>query len=204
MNILFKTLVLGMLMAFMAAMYVPVVPIQSAKQSEPAAPPTPRVKPGRDALEMTRVKLALTSYLADKYKQSVEGTHRIVKAAYLEGTRQGVPPLLILAMVEKESSLRAGVVNYYGAVGLMQVVPRYHPEKLVDLKDPAELQVPEVNIRVGSRILAEYLRSSKGNLSAALARYSGGAHDYALRVGVFQQELEEVSSVARSNLRLEI
>lgn len=197
MNIIFKTLVLGIFMSFMAVLYRPLEPIQSVTTDSQAEPPTQRVNPSREARE----KLALTEYLARKYKQSLEGTHRIVQAAYHEGAQQGVPPLLILAMVEKESSLRPDLVNFYGAVGLMQVVPRYHQEKLVDLKNPADLHKPEVNIHVGSRILAEYLKGSRGNLPTALARYSGGARGYALRVAAFQQQLEEVRTASdRSTL----
>ena len=199
MNIIFKTLVLGIFMSFMAVLYRPFEPIQSATLETQAEPPTQRVKPGREARE----KLALTKYLARKYNQSLEGTHRIVQAAYHEGLQQGVPPLLILAMVEKESSLRPGIVNYYGAVGLMQVVPRYHQEKLVGLKNPADLHEPEVNIRVGSRILAEYLKGSRGNMPTALARYSGGARDYALRVAAFQQELEAVRTASSRRTSLD-
>lgn len=137
-------------------------------------------------------KLTLANHLASKYKQPDDQVREIVEAAYTEAKRHSLSPLLVLAVIEKESSLRVSVSNSYGAMGLMQVVPRFHPEKLDNPEDPKELLTTEGNIRVGSEIVAEYLRSKKGNLQAALVKYSGNARDYYPKVMRFKEDLRKV------------
>jgi soluble lytic murein transglycosylase-like protein len=146
---------------------------------------------------VTPEQKAVASHLAAKYSQSESLLVRIVKAAYIEGSRVGVSPLTLLAIMEKESGFRASVVNAYGAVGLMQVVPRYHREKLGKGDEIAQLQEPATNIRVGTTILAEYLRSNKGDLSKALKKYSGSARQYAERVAFYKGQLERVRDSSR-------
>jgi len=59
-----------------------------------------------------------------------------------------------------------------GAKGLMQVIPRFHPEKLIEHGGDDALLDPEVNIRVGTWVLHEYLRHL-GDLESALQKYAG-------------------------------
>lgn len=134
----------------------------------------------------------LTEHLAKKYSKSEVTVARIVQAAYKEAGKKGVSPLLVLAVIEKESSLRPTAANSYGAKGLMQVVPKWHPEKVKSLSHPEGLLHPESNIKVGTEILAEYLNRYSGDLDLALKRYSGSARNYAVRVKGFQTELESV------------
>jgi len=89
------------------------------------------------------------------------------------------------------------VKNSYGAMGLMQVVPRFHPEKI---KAGETLLDPDVNVRVGAQILNEYLRWHEGELNAALKRYSGVARNYARDVLTSQYELVEIGEAAEVGL----
>lgn len=146
---------------------------------------------------LQREKAALSKYLADKYAQPLPLAQRIVQSAYREADNHGLPPLLVLAVIEKESSLRPTVQSSYGATGLMQVVPRFHGEKLVREKHPDGLKDPETNIRVGSRVLAEYLARRGGNEEKALEKYSGGARRYAYAVQSFRSSLKAVRDQAR-------
>lgn len=143
---------------------------------------------------------ALAAHLSKKYSQPLPLVQRIVKAAYSEGKKHELSPLLVLAIIEKESSLKPTAGNSYGAQGLMQVVPRYHREKLKGEKHPDGLKNPETNIRVGSKVIAEYLKLRKGNLDAALAYYSGGAREYAPKVKAFRASLESVIHKSRMEL----
>jgi soluble lytic murein transglycosylase-like protein len=59
-----------------------------------------------------------------------------------------------------------------GAKGLMQIIPKYHLEKLSDHGGEQALLDPQVNIRVGTRILREYQRRL-GDTEAALQMYAG-------------------------------
>ncbi len=149
---------------------------------------------------LTREQQALVDHLSQKYGRQPHLTERVVRAAYEEGERHDMSPLLILAIVEKESSLRPEVVNNYGAMGLMQVVPRYHPDKLSEDEGKEQLLHPETNIRVGAKILSEYLNAKKGNLQAALKKYSGNARQYFQKVAHYRKDLQTVTKSANQDI----
>ena len=95
--------------------------------------------------------------------------------------------------MQKESAFRAKVQNRYGAQGLMQVVRRWHREKL----SPSEsLFDPEVNIRVGADILEEYIELAGGSLTKALIKYSGNARSYSSKVLKESRKLAELADQA--------
>lgn len=140
---------------------------------------------------------ALITHLAKLYHQPEDLVERIIVSAYEEGARHDLSPLLILAIIMKESSLQASVQNRYGAMGLMQVVPRFHQDKLPRGKTPKEVLLkPEGNIQVGTQILAEYLILKKGSMSDALKKYSGNARNYEVIVNRYKSELESVLALA--------
>jgi soluble lytic murein transglycosylase-like protein len=59
-----------------------------------------------------------------------------------------------------------------GAKGLMQVLPRFHLDKLEAHGGEEALLDPDVNIEVGTQILREYLRRF-GQTVTALQQYAG-------------------------------
>lgn len=137
-------------------------------------------------------KKAIITYLATKYKKPEAMVQRIVYSAFSEASAFGISPLLVLAMVEKESGLRHDVVNGYGAVGLMQVVPRFHKDKLAGMP-VSSLKTPEVNIKVGIKVLKESIDNQGGNLEKGLKQYSGGSSQYKPKVMRFKRQLEEIA-----------
>jgi soluble lytic murein transglycosylase-like protein len=84
-------------------------------------------------------------------------------------------------------------------MGLMQIIPRFHPEKLADHGGEAALLEPEINIRVGTWVLHEYMRRF-GDVEAALLKYAGAldnpASQYADKVLAEKARLQQI--VARS------
>lgn len=98
----------------------------------------------------------------------------IVKLVYSESAKTKVDPLLIISMISKESTFKATARSGYGAKGLMQVVPRWHKDKLKK-RDPYSRAV---SIEVGTRVLLDCLKKRKFNVNKALACYSGGARNY--------------------------
>ncbi|SHI31075.1 Transglycosylase SLT domain-containing protein [Pollutimonas bauzanensis] len=137
---------------------------------------------------------AQTQYLAAKFGQSESSILKYVELAWKEASkRNGMSPEILLAMMQKESSLRPKVQSRYGAQGLMQIVRRWHPDKL----HPSEsLFDPEVNIRVGADVLEEYLEKAGGSLDKALGQYSGSAQGYATRVLNESYKLARVAAEA--------
>lgn len=139
-------------------------------------------------------KQAQTRYLAAKWKHPTKTVREFVNLAWEEASkRDGLDPELLIAIMQKESSLRPKVQSRYGAQGLMQVVRRWHGEKL----DTTEsLFDPKVNIRVGADILEEYIELANGNMDKALAKYSGNARGYASTVLKESRKLAMVANRA--------
>src|SRR5690554_6695514 len=142
-------------------------------------------------------KQAQTRYLAKKFKQAPTAIRKYVDLAWAEAEkREGIEPELLIAIMQKESSLRPKVQSRYGAQGLMQVVRRWHREKL----DRSEsLFDPEVNIRVGADILEEYLELADGSLTKALHKYSGNARGYPNKILKESRKLAQVADQAVAN-----
>jgi soluble lytic murein transglycosylase-like protein len=123
-----------------------------------------------------RRQLALATYLARRYRVSAVATRDLVSAAYRAAELTNLDPLLILAVMAVESGLNPIAESAYGAKGLMQVVPRYHVEKLAFHGGAETVLDPQTNIRVGAEILSDYIRRA-GSLEAGLQMYAGAAED---------------------------
>jgi soluble lytic murein transglycosylase-like protein len=98
----------------------------------------------------------------------------IVKLVYDESEKTKIDPLLIIALISKESTFKKYATSGYGAKGLMQVVPRWHMDKLKK-RDPYNRIVA---IEVGSKVLLDCLAKRNYNTHKALTCYSGGAKNY--------------------------
>jgi soluble lytic murein transglycosylase-like protein len=139
----------------------------------------------------------VATYLARKYRVALDATERLVVNAFAAATEIGVDPLLILAVMAVESSLNPIAESGYGARGLMQVVPRFHLEKVASYGGADALLEPDVNIRVGAEILKEYIRRT-GSLEGGLQLYAGAADDpergYARKVLTEMQRLKDAAA----------
>ena len=119
-----------------------------------------------------REQQALTEFISRRYRVAEEAVAGFVATAYSAGARYSVDPLLILAVMAIESRYNPVAQSSMGAKGLMQVIPKFHMEKLSDHGGEQALLDPHVNIAVGARILREYSRRF-GDLQAALQYYAG-------------------------------
>ena len=134
----------------------------------------------------------ISAYLARKYKVAADATQWIVNAAFLTGRDVGVDPLLILAVMAIESRMNPFAESGMGAVGLMQVIPRFHLDKFEELGGRDAVLNPVANIRVGALILKDYLRKF-GDTESGLRAYSGATADdfgYAAKVLAERDRLE--------------
>lgn len=144
-------------------------------------------------------RAALAAYLADRYSRDTDATRTYVDEAHAAAEAFDLDPLLVLAVMAVESRLDPGARSGYGAHGLMQVVPRFHREKLAEHGGEAALANPRVNALVGAQILKESLGRS-GGVRAGLQRYAGWQDDdeqrYARKVLAERHRLQRVVALA--------
>ncbi len=142
----------------------------------------------------------MTEYIAKRYRVSDAAVAGFVAAAYRAGERHSVDPLLILAVMAVESRYNPVAERGVGAKGLMQIMPRFHLDKLADHGGEPALLEPEVNIQVGTRILREYQRRF-GDTGLALQMYAGAFDEptarYAAKVLAEKARLDALRLKAR-------
>jgi soluble lytic murein transglycosylase-like protein len=149
------------------------------------------------AREPDAVQQALIHHLSRRYFIATEFTERIVGAAHRVAGELGLDPLLVLAVISVESRFNPIAESVMGAKGLMQIIPKYHAEKLRAAGGEDAVFDPESNIEIGARILDEYVRRT-GNLEAGLQFYNGASRDgtasYAQKVFAERSRLLQVVS----------
>ena len=149
---------------------------------------------------------ALAEFIAKRYRVAEHAAGEFVAIAYRAGEQHRVDPLLILAVMAIESSYNPVAESVMGARGLMQVIPKYHPEKLELHGGEQALLEPEVNILVGAQILREYHRRF-GDLETALQMYAGAFDEptsqYANKVFAEKARLDALKLKARKQTATE-
>ena len=107
--------------------------------------------------------------------------------------KYGVSPGLVKSIIHQESHFKVNAYNPTGATGLMQIVPKWHLDRIKgrNLSDPA------VNIDVGTNYLGWLLKYFKGNTRLAIAGFNAGqgAVDKYGDVPPFKETQEYVRSV---------
>lgn len=116
---------------------------------------------------------ALEHYISRKYRVARSVVDRLVESAMVVGAELKVNPVLILAVMSIESRFNPYAESGVGAQGLMQVMTRVHTDKFEKLgQDQRGAFHPEVNIRVGTQILADCIRR-RGSVVNGLKCYVG-------------------------------
>jgi len=172
-------------------------PVQPAV-AEPAAvvaDATPVAEMRTAAPEQRKIR-AMSDYLGKRYYVSTEAIQRLVEMAFAVGHEVNLDPLLILAVMAVESRFNPIAESVAGAQGLMQVIPKYHADKLPDSKADTSLLNPSVNVLVGARVLKDYIGRSGGDLQTGLQMYNGSPWDstaqYASKVIAEKERLRQV------------
>lgn len=87
-----------------------------------------------------------------------------------------IPPQFIVHIINRESTFNTLAVSSAGAVGLMQVLPKYHKDKMEKIGiTHDQLFHIDPNIRLGCKILRDYYNET-GSIDKALTKYVGGNH----------------------------
>lgn len=181
-----------------------VAPVQPAERPEPVASNLASTTQAASdtAARREREIDAVSAAVSKRYRVAREATRGLVALAYRAGARSGVDPLLIIAVIAVESRFNPIAQSDGGAMGLMQVIPHYHADKLDEAG--ASVLDPETNIQLGARVLKEYLRRG-GTEIAGLQLYNGSLGDpdngYAQRVLAEKQRLQAALRQEREHNR---
>lgn len=144
--------------------------------------------PIAEMIAVIHEKQAVAEWIIQRTRNKVDYSYAIgiVDTVYDKAYKQGVDPLVVIGMISKESMFRPKAKSGYGAVGLMQVVPRFHQDKI----KKRNIYNKEVNIEVGVKVLFDCLKNRK-TVKGALNCYSGGARGYAEYVQARHKEIKQ-------------
>ena len=149
---------------------------------------------------LEREQRSVAEYIAKRYRIADAAAAHFVSIAYRAADQHRLDALLILAVMAIESRYNPVAESVMGAKGLMQVIPKYHPEKLFEHGGDHALLEPEVNILVGAQILREYQRRF-GDVETALQQYAGALDEptsqYANKVLAEKARLDALRFKAR-------
>jgi soluble lytic murein transglycosylase-like protein len=166
-------------------------PAQVGAQTSPLAP----VQTSR-ALRSSEVSYGPTLSMAegsalDNFSTGDASVDRFIVES---GTRNGVDPVLLYAIMHRESSFKRGAVSPKGARGLMQLMPgtaaRFGVSNIFD---------PRQNIEGGARYVRLLLDMFDGDVRLALAGYNAGEGavlKYGRRVPPYAETQEYVRRIS--------
>jgi len=112
-------------------------------------------------------------WLSRKYRVAAEPLSVLVAEAYEIGTKAGLDPTLILAVMAVESRFNPFAQSPVGAQGLMQVLTRVHTDKYDDFGGELAAFDPISNLRVGVRVLQDCVKRAGGSIEGGLRLYVG-------------------------------
>jgi len=181
------------LMAGLPASFVP-IEAAAAEEIDGALPAAVVETP------LEREQRAVAESIAKRYRIADAAAAHFVSVAYRAADQHRLDALLILAVMAIESRYNPVAESVMGAKGLMQVIPKYHQEKLYQHGGDQSLLEPEVNILVGAQILREYQRRF-GDLETALQMYAGALDEptaqYSAKVFAEKARLDALRQIAR-------
>ena len=144
-----------------------------------------------DAAPLTRLTSMAVSRSLDGFTTGDTSVDGLIVAS---GTRNGVDPVLLYAIMHQESTFKRRAISPKGARGLMQLMPgtaaRYGVTNIFD---------PRQNIEGGARYM-RFLLDTFNNVDLALAGYNAGegaVMRYGNRVPPYSETQEYVRRIGR-------
>jgi soluble lytic murein transglycosylase-like protein len=142
-----------------------------------------------------RMRAAL-DYASRRYRVSQDALEPVFMAVQKTAREFTLDPLLIVAVIAVESRFNPLSQSESGAQGLMQLIPRYHRDKLPAGAGKLPFFDPVINVRVGTMALRDFIRRG-GGVVAGLQLFSGETADpgqsYSARVLAEKDRLEIAS-----------
>ena len=166
-------------------------PWQDRALSVEAAPPPKEEAAPRQTL--TPAMTAALDSVVQRYRVSAEALLPVFETVQSVARERRLDPLLLIAVISVESRFNPFSQSPMGAQGLMQIIPRYHMDKVSSAGAERPFLDPIINVQVGARILQEAIRQ-QGGLMEGLQYYAGAIDD---------DEQAYASKVLAEKLRLE-
>lgn len=116
-------------------------------------------------------QIEISKYAGVKF-YDVPLSEEIQMHIFYECDGHDIDPAIVIALIERESYYSPNEVSTHGAIGLMQVVPKWHWDRMERL-GCTDLYDPYQNITVGIDYLAE-LKREGGDITYALTAYLYG------------------------------
>lgn len=164
--------------------------------TDPAGPQTPAEGMPQRGQRLLPAMDAALEFVAQRYRVAPVALQPVFEAAQTAARERNLDPLLIIAVISIESGFNPFAQSSMGAQGLMQIIPRYHQDKLPKFVDADAFLDPVMNVRIGTQILQEAVRR-QGNLMAGLQYYAGAGDDieqgYANKVIAEKLRLEQAT-----------
>lgn len=97
-----------------------------------------------------------------------------------EAREKELDPFVVAALTRQESLFKARITSPAGARGLMQIMPETGRQLArgadIDDWDAELLYQPEINVHLGTRFLADQMRTYENVLPAVFSAYNAGPH----------------------------
>ena len=150
-------------------------PTQVTPAEEVSEPDAVSRATATDPKDLNRQQAAVANWLSRRYRVAPEPISRLVQEAWAVGSRAGLDPTLILAIMAIESSFNPFAQSPVGAQGLMQVMTKVHDDKYGPFGGVLAAFDPVTNLRVGVQVLKECIARA-GSLEAGLRFYVGAGN----------------------------
>lgn len=169
-------------------------------KAEPANEPAAPVLEDTEEVELLTPRMrAVLDDVTRRYRVAAETLEPIFAAAQTWGATRGIDPLLVVAVIGIESRFNPFAESPMGAQGLMQIIPRFHKDKVPADAGENPFLDPVTNVRIGVDVLREAIKM-RGSLIAGLQQYGGSSDPtgaYASKVLAEKQRLERVAGKSR-------
>jgi soluble lytic murein transglycosylase-like protein len=158
-----------------------------------AAPVTADESAANQAAELSPTMKRALEHVARRYRVAPATLTPVFAAAQESARDRRLDPLLVVAVIAVESGFNPIAESPMGAQGLMQVIPRFHMDKVPADAGEHPFLDPVTNVRIGTHVLQEAIRM-RGSLTAGLQQYGGSTDPqeaYAARVLAEKDRIEQ-------------
>lgn len=146
------------------------------------------------ASSLTPPMKAALDVVVQRYRVSPEALKPVFDALQFIARERNLDPLLLVAVISIESRFNPFSQSPMGAMGLMQIIPRYHQDKVPPEAGDQPFLDPITNVRIGAHVLQEAIQR-QGGLVDGLQYYAGAMDDeekvYATKVLAEKLRLEQ-------------